>query len=153
MGGSEIKPTEGLDIARYILGRLGLLATLLLALPLLIVGFLGGRGWWGRVAWAAVPLALAAGLLYAAAGPVFQAVAVPRLSEGVVTAAADATPLEHLLASKGDAVVQTVANDFMGGLATLALLALVLAVAALIAAIVVPRLARRGQRARAETKP
>ncbi|MDO8751753.1 MAG: hypothetical protein Q7K03_11545, partial [Dehalococcoidia bacterium] len=65
-----------LDTVRQYVGLERKLRPLLYLVPAMVLAgfaFLGGRRWRRRLAWAAVPLLFAAGLAYAASGPVYSA--------------------------------------------------------------------------------
>jgi hypothetical protein len=89
---------------------------------LVLVGFLGGRGWSGRVAWASGLLAVAAGLVYVAFGPVYQSLAGSRFLEARATAVSEVTATEfagtsRLAANKAFDMVESVADGFASGIA------------------------------------
>ena len=78
------KALKNLDDVRKWLGlerKLRFLLYLMPALLLAAIGFLGGRRWRSRLAWAAVPLFIAAAIAYAASGPVYSAIAQPMLDD------------------------------------------------------------------------
>ena len=118
-------PSQGLAFDR-LRGCLGLARSLwfiLLVVPgvfLAGIGFLGGRQWRSRVAWAAVTLGIAAGIAYAAFGPVYHSVVEPRvdkaLDEALAEATQDATGIELLMIQKSVVIGKTVIGDFAGGL-------------------------------------
>ena len=133
------------DTARQALGQFrpfAFLGYLLLALLLVVIGFLGGRKWRSRLAWAAVVLGIAAGITDAAAGPVYQEVAKPLLGDLIAEASQGSTAVEQVLRDKATAVTTTIVDDFLGGLATRSLVLLIGSFVAIGAAILVPRQAR-----------
>lgn len=137
---------KNLDDARKWLGLERKLRPLYYLVPLLFlaaIGFLGGRCWRSRLAWAAVPLLIAAGIAYAAFGPVYRAVVEPILDKGFADAARDVTGVGLLMIQKGTSVTQTAINDIISGLATQALVLLIISVVALAVAILWPVLFRR----------
>ena len=152
LGSGEAQGTEALDAARWVLARFHSfvwLAYVVLALLLAAIGFLGGRRWRSRLAWAAVALALASGVVYVVAGPVYQGVARPaleaRLSEQIQVDRV--SKVSQLATEKGVAVAEMVINDLVTGLAWRALLFFAIAMVALGVALLGPRLLRRAGRA------
>ena len=53
------------------------------AMLLVGIGFLGGRRWWSRLAWAALPLGAAGLLLFITADPLYGSLAEPGLDWGL----------------------------------------------------------------------
>ncbi len=145
---------QQVDQVRQIIGQFRTFSFLLYLIPALLlaaVGFLGGRSWPGRLAWAGAPLLLASGLAFVAFGPVYQAVAKPALDSAFADATRNATSaLERLLAEKGVSIAQTAINDFVGGLARTALLLLVVGLVAVGTSI---WLGRRSRQAKALPAP
>jgi hypothetical protein len=92
-------------------------AWLVPALLLVGIGFLGGRNWKSRVIWGASVLAIASLIAYIAAGPVFSAVAKPRIDDALVSAAAEQTSVVGTMAAaKGVAVAEDTINSFVSGI-------------------------------------
>ena len=147
---------EQFDQTREWLGLARSLLFLLFLLPgvlLVMIGFLGGRRWTSRVAWAAVALGIVAGIVYAAFGPAYHGVAKPfaddRLDERLAEATRDATVIEQLVAEKGVDVARTAIGDFVGWLESWALLLLIISIVVLGLTILWPGLSwlmRGGQR-------
>ncbi|MDO8750281.1 MAG: hypothetical protein Q7K03_03945, partial [Dehalococcoidia bacterium] len=137
-----------LDTVRQYVGLERKLRPLLYLVPAMLlaaIAFLGGRRWRSRLAWAAVPLLFAAGLAYAASGPVYSAIVQPMLDDAFAEAKADATGVGLLMIEKGTSVAQTAINDIVGGLATQALILLIISVVALVLVIAWPMLFRRAK--------
>ena len=87
---------------------------------LVVIGFLGGRGWSGRVAWASGFLVISAGLIYVAFGPVYQSLASSGLEEARATAIREMGPTEfeatsHMATNKAFEMVESVADGFASG--------------------------------------
>jgi hypothetical protein len=92
-------------------------AWLVPALLLVGIGFLGGRGWKSRVVWGASVLAIASLIAYIAAGPVFSAVAKPKIDDAIVSAVGEqSTVVGTIAADKGIAVAEDTVNSFVGGI-------------------------------------
>jgi hypothetical protein len=139
------------DIDRYrkLLGTAREFSFLLYVVPGLLlaaIGFLGGRGWRGRLTWAAVTLGVTAALAFAALGPVYRGFAEPRIDELIVDATADAregaTVLETLVIDKAVTVARSVADAFRGGLTQRSLLFLIIGAAGLALSVLWPAIAR-----------
>ena len=143
-GGQEALNT--FDLVRKYMGlgrKLSFLLYLVPALLLAAIGFLGGRSWRGRLAWAAVPLLFGAGIAYAASGPVYSAIAQPMLDDAFANAKGDATGVALMMVEKGTSVAQAAINDFISLLATQSLVLLIISAVALAVAILWPILFRR----------
>ena len=94
-------------------------------LLLVIIGFLGGRGWAGRVAYAAVFLMIGSGIILIATGPVYQELGKETIEEGRKLAIEEASdsavvfPRTAALAThKVFDVGVAIADGFTGGVAT-----------------------------------
>ena len=88
---------------------------------LVVIGFLGGTGWSGRVAWASGFLVVSAGLIYVAFGPVYESLASSGLEEARATAITEMTPTEfantsRLATNKAFDMVESVADGFASGI-------------------------------------
>ncbi|MCH7706795.1 MAG: hypothetical protein IIB33_07075, partial [Chloroflexi bacterium] len=104
-----------------------------------------------RVAWAVVPLGLAAAIVFVVSGPAFNGFALPLIDERIAEATSGATGIAGLMADKFVDVGRTVVTDIVSGLASRSLLLLIISVAAVAAAILWPTLSRmvgRGPRGR-----
>ncbi len=142
----ELLPDDALfDTAR---GLLGLARSLWFLLPVTLglwlagVGFLGGRRWRSRVAWAAVPLGIAAAIVFVASGPAFNSFALPLIDDRIVDVTSGATGIAELMADKFAQVGRTLVTDIVSGLAFRSLILLIISVSALAAAILWPTLSR-----------
>jgi hypothetical protein len=92
-------------------------AWLVPALLLVGIGFLGGRNWKSRVLWGASVLAVASLIAFIAAGPVFSALARPRIDDAIVSAVGQQTTVVGTMAAdKGIAVAKDAINSFVGGI-------------------------------------
>ncbi len=150
------KTLDQIDQARKYVGIGKKLAPLAYLLPLLLlaaIGFLGGRSWRSRVAWAAVPLIIAAAIAYIAFGPVYNALLKPILDNGFTDATEGATGVSLLMIQKGTSVAQTAINDFLSGLTIRALLFLMVGVVALVLAIFWPKVSRLWRREQPAAQP
>ena len=139
--------TETLDISRNWLRFVRdnrLVAYLPVIVLLLIIGFLGGRTWSGRVVWAAGFLLVSAGLIFAAFGPGYDTFAktgpiydvagisdFDGLREEALNeiAETDYPETSRLIAGKTFDIIESIADGFSSGIArsslTLAIIALV----------------------------
>jgi len=113
-------------------------ATIVLVLAA-IIGVLGGRAWWSRIVWTALPIAGAAAIVAVAAGPVFAITAAPALETAVADSrveliARDApyTPLGLRALDQ----LETTVNAQAGALATNAVVVAALAILVIAAATV-----------------
>lgn len=102
-----------------------------------IIGILGGRAWWSRAVWAALPIAGAAAIVAVAAGPVFAVTVTPALETAVADSrveliAKDApyTPLGLRALDQ----LETTVNAQAGALATNAVIVAALAILVIAAA-------------------
>ena len=100
-----------------------------LVLLLAVIGFLGGRGWWGRLIYAASFLLVTAAILVIAFGPVYGTVtsgqfddqreeAIQEINEDVDTKLPSTS---RLALDKGFDMAESVANDFSSGIRTSAI--------------------------------
>jgi len=116
MGGEQL---IALEQARSVLGmvrRWLMAAWVIPALLLLAIGALGGRRWSAKLLWAAVVLAVMAVLAYLAFGPLFSAMAQPRIDEALMSAVGQASGFQALAAEKGVSLAQNALDSFIGGL-------------------------------------
>jgi hypothetical protein len=100
-----------------------------LVLLLAVIGFLGGRGWWGRLIYAASFLLVTAAILVIAFGPVYGTVtsgqfddqreeAIQEINEDVDTKLPSTS---RLALDKGFDMAESVAKDFSSGIRTSAI--------------------------------
>jgi hypothetical protein len=99
------------------------------------IGFLGGRNWRSRVIWAASVLAIASLIVYIAFGPVFSAVAQPRIDDAFVEAVGQTEGFQALAADKGVQMGQNAIDSFVGGINIRAIILLVVSLVAIAAVI------------------
>ncbi|MBI4338905.1 MAG: hypothetical protein HY680_03030 [Chloroflexi bacterium] len=146
---------ETMDTARKVVGtfrKLSFLVYLVVAPLLAGIGFLGGRSWRGRLAWAAVPLLLASALAFALFGPVYNALIWPLMDDAIAQSMQDAAGVQLLALTKAQEVVRSLSDAIVGGMARVALLFLVLSIAGL-AAVVFWKAILRAQDGVAVTRP
>jgi hypothetical protein len=86
------------------------------ALLLVGIGFLGGRRWESRVVWGASVLAIAALITYIAFGPVFSALAEPRIDEAINSNIDETDGIGALAAEKGAEIARDTVDSFIGGI-------------------------------------
>ena len=90
---------------------------------LVVIGFLGGRGWSGRVAWAAGFLVIAAALITMAFGPLYGSLASSGFEDARATTIREMTPSEfadtsRLATNKAFDMVESIADGFASGIAS-----------------------------------
>ena len=140
---------EQLDSARDTLGSDWLSPIrlfLLWAVLLLAIGFLGGRTWWSRLAWAAAVLSISAAVAIVAYSVVL-GFAVPQLLESVREEAlreAGTGPTAILLLEKVFSMAEAATESFLGDrVRSSSVMLLILGLATLLAALVMRRLTLR----------
>jgi hypothetical protein len=117
-----------------------------LVVLLVIIGFMGGRTWGGRVAWASAFLLITAGLVFVAFGPIYEALAsagldeardaaLTEIDESVARGELDFPETARLAANKAFDVVESVADGFASGIAQSGLNLAIIGLVAMIAAI------------------
>ena len=114
-----------------------------LILLLVVIGFLGGKGWTGRVIWGASFLLVFAGVIFVVAGPVYISLASTGFAEArertlaEIDAQADDQFLNtsRLAAEKGLDVAESVAGEFVSGIRGASLNLAIIALVAIAAAI------------------
>lgn len=102
-----------------------MLLWLMPGLVLVGIGFLGGRRWGSRFAWAAAVLVVTAAIVIVAVGPVFDAAAQPKISEQLNKANQEGTSLQALMSAKGASMAQNAIDTFIGGLQRQAVILLI----------------------------
>ncbi len=138
-----------LGLARSLWFLLGLLPLLLLA----AVGFLGGRRWRSRAAWAAVLLLFAAGMAYIASGPGYSAFAKPLIDDEIAKAAQDKPGIGLLMVNKSTDIASSVVEEFVSGLEFRSLVLMVVAAAVLVLSTFWSTLFGRGVGAQPQPSP
>ena len=113
-------------------------AWLPLAILLVLIGFLGGRGWSGRAVWGSVFLVISAGVIFGVFGPgyesfgksglIYDLVGVSGLGElredalrDIASRSGDYPNTARLVANKTFDVAESIADDFASGIAFSAL--------------------------------
>ena len=146
-GGEEA--VAELDRIRDQLSRAWLVRVIifLLAVALLLaIGFLGGRNWWSRLAWASVVLSISAAIATIAYTVILDVI-VPGLVTSwreEVLRDANPGPTMALVVDKASATVQLVADSFLGGRVRSSSVALVIVgVIAFLGSLVLRRLSLR----------
>ena len=123
------------DLAR----TLRLLMYLPVLLALIVVGFLGGRSWSGRFAWAAGSLAVTSAIIFVAFGPVYGAVSGSLLEdareEAISDVSGDFETTERLVVDKLFDIGELVIDGFGSGVSTKALVLLIVGLVGLGAAL------------------
>ena len=165
--GADGDPVEDFDRARDLFKTARTFRWLVwipLALLLVSIGFLGGRGWSGRVAWAVAFLVVAAGTVllifgpgynsFAKSGPIYQAFDTTGLDElreeALTDISADETndfrKTSRLAAGKGFDIVESVVDGFAGGIVNASRNLLIIGLLALGTAIFWPQITRLVER-------
>lgn len=85
-------------------------------LLLIGIGLLGGRRWSTKLIWAAAALAVAGIVALVVYGPVFSAVAQPRVDEALAQATSEAEGVQLLVVQKGAEIAHNVIGTFIGPL-------------------------------------
>ena len=123
------------DLAR----TLRLLMYLPVLLVLIVVGFLGGRWWSGRFAWAAGSLAVTSAIIFVAFGPVYSAVSGSLLEdareEAISDVSGDLEITQRLVVDKLFDIGELVIDGFGSGVSTKALVLLIVGLVGLGAAL------------------
>ena len=125
------------DLAR----TLRLLMYLPALLVLIVVGFLGGRSWSGRFAWAAGSLAVTSAIIFVAFGPVYSAVSESPLEDAreeaisEIDVSGDFYSTERLFIGKLFDIGELVIDGFGSGVSTKALVLLIVGLVGLGAAL------------------
>ena len=125
------------DLAR----TLRLLMYLPVLLVLIVVGFLGGRSWSGRFAWAAGSLAVTSAIIFVAFGPVYSAVSESPLEDAreeaisEIDVSGDFESTERLFIDKLFDIGELVIDGFGSGVSTKALVLLIVGLVGLGAAL------------------
>jgi hypothetical protein len=127
-------------------------AWLIPVLLLVGIGFLGGRNWRSRVIWGASVLAVASLIVVIAIGPMFSALAQPRIDDALAEAVNGTEGVQALAAAKGVAIAQDAVDSFIGGINIWAIVLLVLSLVA-IAAVIFWRFWRRRSQPSLEPTP
>jgi hypothetical protein len=153
-GGNADEEWQSYQDVRSIIGtaRTWLWAAWLIPAMLLVgIGFLGGRNWRSRVIWAASVLAIASLIVYIAFGPVFSAVAQPRIDDAFVEAVGQTEGVQAMAAEKGVEMGQNAIDSFVGGINIQAIVLLVVSLVAI--AVVIWRPWRYWRKSIEETVP
>ncbi|MBI4235806.1 MAG: hypothetical protein HY688_00420 [Chloroflexi bacterium] len=144
--GADPSSLETLDRVRDSLGtarRYSFLGWVLLGLIVTGIGFLGGRTWGSRLAWAAVPLAVASLLLLIITLPLYSGVARPRLVELLGQAPGGGADVAAVALDRLSQLALNAVDAFVGGLRTQAIVILAVALVAVATGIYLHRAWRR----------
>jgi hypothetical protein len=114
-----------------------------LVMLLVIIGFLGGRGWWGRLMWPASFLLITSAIVVVAAGPGWEIVTSGELDEQRAEAIEELNndantklpSTSRLALDKGFDLAESVADDFASGIRTSAITLAFIAIAAIAATV------------------
>ncbi len=110
---------------------------------LVVMGFLGGRGWSGRVKWGSTSLLVSAALIFVLLGPVYQVGtsiygfddARDQALEEIDSSDSEYIETSKLAANKGLDIAESISDGFANGIATSSLTLVVIAAIVLAAAI------------------
>ena len=138
---AEVDVEEGKGLRNFDMFRsrinlarnLKLLVFIPLFLSLVSIGFMGGRGWYGRLAWAGGYLAVTAGIIFIVSGPIYDQYAGDAIDKGREEALEEIQDSDsnfkgtvRLAAEKGFEVATNIGDEFSDGVARLSgILALV----------------------------
>jgi hypothetical protein len=129
--GTDDQTLENFDDGRDYLSQardFRLLVYLPMLLVLLVIGFLGGRSWAGRVGWGAAYLAAVAAIVFVAFGPVYNTLTDRYLDDArdeayqEISFDADFGGTQRLAVDKAFDVAESVVGGFASGIAGKALL-------------------------------
>jgi len=101
-------------------------------LLLIIIGFLGGRRWSSRFAWAFGALLVTGAIIFLAAGPVYSAVGESQLDDAEeqareeIDTTGDFKETQELVIDKSFGMMRSVVNGFASGIASKGLLLLII---------------------------
>ncbi|MEE9247834.1 MAG: hypothetical protein V3U79_03960, partial [Dehalococcoidia bacterium] len=119
---------DNLDTGRKWLGRAGTYQLLFLPVGVVLlagIGFLGGRRWSSRLAWAMIILAIASALTLAASGPVYSSFGAPELDDLTIEATKDLSGTELLAIDKINSILIAAADDILSGISRLSLIIMI----------------------------
>ncbi len=139
-GGEEA--VSDLDRIRGQLGRAWLVRVIVLLLAVLLlvaIGFLGGRTWWSRLAWASAVLSISAAMAAITYTVLLDAVVPEMLAAWREEALRDsnAGPTAFLVVDKASEAIRLAADSFLGGMARgSSIILLILALAAFVGSLV-----------------
>lgn len=139
VGSEDPEALDGFDTARSALNNFDNLKFVIYAVWIVLlagIGFLGGRQWWSRLAWAALPLFIAALFLFIVTGPLYTSGAEPEIDRLVEEAKADTSGYQLLLLDKGAEVGKTAVRSFLSGIKTQSLIIAFIGLAAFVGAFV-----------------
>ncbi|MFQ5873070.1 MAG: hypothetical protein ACE5JL_04625 [Dehalococcoidia bacterium] len=137
----EADALDAVDNVREWLGRVRSFqwAPYLLAFIIVVgIGFLGGRRWNSRIAWAAGVVVIASLIIFIAAGPVWSAVGSDRLEDERTEALKDLDETALLVADKGITLGITAVDDFFSGLSLSSLITFIIGLILLLLALLWP---------------
>jgi len=109
---------DALDTARHWIGtgRTWLWTLWLIPfLPLILIGFSGGRNWRSRLAWMVVVLLLTSLAIYIAAGQTYSHIGEPQLEE-IMADPLEYEGVEALMVEKGNEVIKNASSGFVSGI-------------------------------------
>jgi len=115
----------------------------ILAFMSLLVGFLGGRNWYSRLAWAAFPLLVASLFTFVTFGPGFSSLGSDRVSSEFAAQMSEASDLSQVFVDKAVEVVTSLFDTFAAGIATQSLIVLVITGLIVLGALIAPSYMRR----------
>jgi hypothetical protein len=125
IGNEDPEALDGLDTARSSFKTFDDLKFVIYGVWLVLlvgIGFLGGRQWWSRLAWAALPLFIASLFLFIATGPVYTSMAEPAIEQIVEDVRVDTSGYLLTLLDKGEEVAKTTVRSFLSGIKTQSLI-------------------------------
>ena len=145
-----------IDLAR----DLRLLVFIPLFLSLVSIGFMGGRGWYGRIAWAGGYLVVTAGIILIVSGPIYDRYAGDAIDKGREEALEEIQDSDsnfkgtvRLAAEKGFEVVTNIGDEFSDGVARLSGILALVGLVGLGGSLAVPPILKRYKGGRRPERP
>ena len=145
-----------IDLAR----DLRLLVFIPLFLSLVSIGFMGGRGWYGRIAWAGGYLVVTAGIILIVSGPIYDRYAGDAIDKGREEALQEIQDSDsnfkgtvRLAAEKGFEVVTNIGDEFSDGVARLSGILALVGLVGLGGSLAVPPILKRYKGGRRPERP
>ncbi|MCH8090312.1 MAG: hypothetical protein IH955_09900 [Chloroflexi bacterium] len=121
---------DAIDEGRKWLGRVDTYQLLFLpvgAVLLAGIGFLGGRRWSSRLAWAMIILAMVSAITFAASAPVYSSLGSPELDDLRIDAIEDLSGTELLATDKAVSILIAAVDDILSGISQLSLIIMITA--------------------------
>jgi hypothetical protein len=115
----------------------------ILAVLSLLVGFLGGRNWYSRLAWAAFPMLVASLVTFVTFGPGFNSLGSDRIRTEFAAQMSEASDLSQVFVDKAVEIATDVLGTFAAGIANQSLIVLAITALLVVGALIAPSYVRR----------